>query len=153
MGWRGTFWAWNRPGRGQSGYLISLASNATPLHVMAGWWETKWQGAPDWLLLGGGGGVIVGLHPSRCLAVGLAGLIDSRCSLLLYTSNSIYLSIQLSISSVCLSARLASCRLLRLRCTFFVHECCRVSSGSNIQAWHPTLPTPTTKKKKPNIRS
>lgn len=72
------------------------------------------------------------VHPLCCLAVGLAGMIDSRCRLLFYTSNSLftqlllflsiylplYLSGYLSILSIHLSARLASCRLLRLRCTF-----------------------------------
>lgn len=42
-----------RPGRGQPGFLISLASNAAPLNVMAGWWETQLQGAPGWLALKG----------------------------------------------------------------------------------------------------
>lgn len=42
-----------RPGRGQPGFLISLASNAAPLNVMAGWWETQLQGAPGWLALRG----------------------------------------------------------------------------------------------------
>lgn len=56
-----------RPGRGQPGFLLTLAYYAAPLNVMAGWWETQLQGAPGWLALRGD------------IIVGCTRLIDWPC--------------------------------------------------------------------------